>query len=124
MKNKKAKTQERKAGKTVNLEDFVKEDASPAKDLTDSNATEDELDESLIDPEIRDLIHKDLLKLSKTPYRSKNQSIAPALANAFSEEIKAVRKQGHSWESIIKVIRKHGLRVSEEALKSRLKEMA
>ena len=74
-------------------------------------------DEVIIDHDMRELVRKDLLNLGQTIPSWKRRGIAPVLVTLFGEEIKDLRRNGHSWESIVKVIRKHGLHVSEEALK-------
>lgn len=74
-------------------------------------------DEELIGIETREAIRKDLLELAQTP-SLRRRSIAPALAKIFDEEIKAARERGHSWSAILRIMQKHGLRVSREGLKT------
>jgi hypothetical protein len=74
--------------------------------------------ENLIDLETREAIRKELLALAQTPSPAKHKTIAPILAKYFCMEINAVKEQGHGWDSILKIIRKHGLHVGREYLKS------
>jgi uncharacterized membrane protein len=76
------------------------------------------VDEALIDAETREAVRKDLLELAQTLPPWKRRSIAPVLAKLFSEEIKILRQGGHGWDSIVKIIRKHGLHVSRTFLKT------
>jgi hypothetical protein len=83
-----------------------------------SAALETDVDEALIDSDTREAIRKELLELAKTLPPWKHRSIAPVLAKLFGEEIKTLRQGGHSWDSIVKIIRKHGLHVSRTFLKT------
>jgi hypothetical protein len=90
--------------------------------VPDDSAPEADMYETQIDLETREAIRKELLELAQTPPSWKRRSIAPVLVKYFGTEIKASRARGHGWGHIAKIIRKHGLHVSEAYLKNSSEE--
>jgi hypothetical protein len=110
-------------GSTSAIREFARKFSEADLNLPDmpealASETCTDVDETVIDRDTREAIREELLELAKTLPAWKHRSIAPVLAKTFGEEIKALRNNGHSWEAIAKVMRKHGLRVSKELLKA------
>jgi hypothetical protein len=75
-----------------------------------------------LDPKVDTAIREALRTLAATPGRGTRVSIAPQLIEAYGDELRAARKQNHSWHTVARIFRAHGIHIGENALKAGIGE--